>query len=104
MNDALLQSSSAALVLHGLSAALLAAAAVMAIAANGLNKGAKANIAWGLMAGGFLLLGLVEASKAAIQAGLPNMARWEDLLFALGAALIAAGAIVWRGLIAGMRK
>ena len=104
MNEALIQSSSAALALHAGSAVLLLVAAVTAVAAIRLNKGAKANIAWGLLAGGFFVLCVSEGSKAAIQMDLPNLASWQDVLTMLGAALTAAGASVWRGLIAKMKK
>ena len=76
-----------------LASALVISAVVL------LNRGAKANLAWGLFAVGLLAIGISEGDRALAALGLPNLTGLRDLIRLYGALMIFCGAAYYRGLL-----
>ena len=81
----------------------LAAAAALASLIR-LNKGAKLNRAWALMALGFGCFGLAGLDTALARLGLPNAGETRDVVAAAGALLAMIGAAYARSLYRALVK
>ena len=92
------------LALPGLAAVFCFAAAFSLVGLIRLNKGAKLNRAWGLLAFGSACLGLAALDRTIDLLGLPNAAAARDALSALGSLLILSGAVYGRGLYRNLLK
>lgn len=99
MTETLLESASFAATLHAVSAAAAFAAALAISSAVLLNKGAKSNLSWLLIAVGLVLIGLAQGNEFLALMDLPNLGKWEDLKTFAGLLLILAGAWYWRHLL-----
>lgn len=69
-----------------------------------MNKGAKVNKAWVLVALGLIAFGLSEGSAIMHAFGDDRLMGWEDALRAFGAAAIFVGAMYARRLFKGLLK
>lgn len=92
------------LALPGVAAVFCLAAAFSLTSLIRLNKGAKLNRAWGLLAFGLACLGLAALDRTLELLGLPNAAAVRDGLTALGSLLMLAGAVYGRGLYRNLLK
>jgi hypothetical protein len=64
-----------------------------------LNKGAKVNYAWSLIALGLLALGAAEGDRVLEVFGLPNLSDLREIIRVCGALLILCGVTVVRDLL-----
>jgi len=92
------------LALPGVAALFCFAAALSLASLIRLNKGAKLNRAWGLLAFGLACFGLAALDRTLERLGLPTAAAARDALSALGALLILSGAVYGRGLYRNLLK
>ena len=92
------------LALPGVAAVFCVAAAVSLVSLIRLNKGAKLNRAWCLLAFGLACFGLAALDLTLERAGLPTAAAARDALSALGSLLILSGAVYGRGLYRNLLK
>lgn len=92
------------LALPGVAAVLCFAAALALANLIRLNKGAKLNRAWGLLAFGLACFGLAALDRTLELLGLPNAAAVRDALPALGSLLTLSGAVYGRGLYRNLLK
>ena len=69
-----------------------------------LNKGAKMNAAWSLIAVGLLCIGVSEGDAAMTVLGLPNLSSARDLIRLGGASLVLFGVAYGRSLIKRLLK
>jgi len=103
MND-LISSGLVDLVLSAVTAVALAVAAFALANLIRVNKGAKINRAWGLLAFGAACLALASLDRTLEGLGLPNAARARTAISALGGLLVAFGAMYGRGLYKSLLK
>jgi hypothetical protein len=69
-----------------------------------INKGAKANLAWGLLAASFILFGIVEGNRVVAVMDLPNINEAADALKVLAALFAFSSAIYMRSLFKRLLK
>lgn len=88
------------LVAVPVATSLLCLASVLGIASQvRLNKGAKVNYAWSLLAFGLLAFGVSEGDRVLAAYGLPNLTELRDLIRLSGALLILCGVAVVRDIL-----
>lgn len=69
-----------------------------------LNKGAKINRAWGLMAFGLACLGVAGLGSALAELGMPNLGAAGDVVAAVGGLCVMLGAAYGRSLYRALVK
>src|SRR5690349_14811415 len=69
-----------------------------------LNKGAKINVTWGLIAFGLTCFGLAAIDRTLELLDLPNAASVRHVLSAFASLLIAIGAVYGRGIYKNLLK
>jgi|GEM_PF-2485950 len=68
------------------------------------NKGAKINLAWGLIAFGLIALGIAGFDRTAEKLGMANAASIRDGVIVFGTIFVASGTIVARAVYRGLLK
>lgn len=85
--------------------ALLAFGAALVITSGiRVNRGAKVNRAWLLIAAGVFVIGVAMANRAVSMLDLPNIAAWGDAMTVVGLALVVVGLVEWRRLLSELTK
>ena len=92
------------LALPGIAAFFCFASAIALASLIRLNKGAKANIAWGLIAFGLTCFGLAGLDRTLELLGLPSAAQARDALMAFAAVIAAIGVFYARALYRNLVK
>lgn len=87
------------IAVQGGAAVLAFVGALILSSAIALNKGAKSNLGWALVAVGLVLIGMAEGNRLLDFLGLPVLPEWDAVKTAAGVVFIAAGAFVWRRLL-----
>lgn len=64
-----------------------------------LNRGAKANLAWSLIATGLVAFGITEGDRVLAVLGLSNLTDLRDVIRLCGALLIFCGIVYWRDIL-----
>ena len=64
-----------------------------------LNRGAKVNIGWSLIAVGLFLIAAAYVDRVLEAFGLPNLSAWRDLAVLIGALLVFCGTAYGRDLL-----
>lgn len=104
MMDTILQAQWFLAVMHGGAALLALAATLLISSAMRLNKGAKANRAWLLVAIGLILVFLAEGNKFLGVMNLPSFDKYDEVKMFFGMLFMLLGILHWRGLLKGMLK
>lgn len=97
--DLFLQQPVAAAAIHFVNAALAFASAIGISSAVSMNRGARMNVAWVLIAAGLILIGISQASVALEAMGLPLLPDWDGIKAGLGLLLVLIGALHGRSLL-----
>lgn len=73
--------------------------AIGIVAAVLLNRGAKVNLSWGLIAVGLVAFSLAEADRVLALLGMPNLTMLRDVIKLCGALLIFCGVMYGRDIL-----
>ena len=92
------------LVLPAVAAFFCFASAIALVSLIRLNKGAKINIAWGLLAFGLTCFGLAALDRTLELLGLPSAAQARDALMAFAALIAAIGVFYGHALYRNLTK
>ena len=93
------------LVAVPIATALLCLASALGIAsAVLLNRGAKVNVAWSLVAVGLAAIGITEGDRVLAVLGLPNLTELRDVIRLCGALLVFSGVLYGRDLLKRLAK
>lgn len=90
--------------MHGGAALLALATTLLISSAMRMNKGAKINRSWLLVALGLILIFLAEGNKFLGVMGFPSFDTYDEIKMTVGMLFMLLGILHWRGLLKGMLK
>ena len=99
MDPHLVNTDATVIAMHAIACMSAFIAALVLSSAMRLNKGARSNVAWGLIALGLILIGLSEGGRLAAHLGYNFVEEWDHLLMVIGMPLVLLGAILYRRLL-----
>ena len=104
MNESILGAQWFLALMHGGAAVLALATALLISSAMRMNKGAKINRSWLLIAIGLILIFLAEGNKFLGVMKYPSFDRWDEVKMFAGMLFMLLGILHWRGLLKGMLR